>query len=170
MFRLPRRTRSARWAAVAALAAFCQGLTLQPGLAGDSPAGPLTILQPWARATPKGATVAAAYLTIRNAGDAADRLTGIEVEVAARAGVHEMTMTGDMMTMRAMPAGVVIPAHGSLTLKPGALHFMLEGLKRQLKAGESFAGTVRFDKAGPVPVSFVVRPIAAQAPTAEIPE
>jgi copper(I)-binding protein len=156
-------------AACSSLAA-CAGLALSgtpaPALDAATPAfkaGPLTIIAPWARATPKGATTAAAYLTIVNSGDEPDRLTGASTAVAAQTTPHEMTMTNGVMAMRSLPE-VAIPAHGRATLGPGSIHLMLEHLARPLKAGESFTGTLTFARAGAVPVTFTVAPIGARGP------
>ncbi|MGB6428445.1 MAG: hypothetical protein WBF11_10105, partial [Methyloceanibacter sp.] len=59
---------SRRIAAALALfgAAVLVGLTGQVALAGEFRAGAISVEQPWSRATPGGAKVAAGYLTIKN--------------------------------------------------------------------------------------------------------
>ena len=47
-----------------------------PARAEDAKAGDLVITQAWSRATPVGAKVAGAYLTVENKGGVADRLIG----------------------------------------------------------------------------------------------
>jgi len=44
--------------------------------AHDYKVGSIEIDHPWARATPKGASVGGGYLTIKNTGPTADRLLG----------------------------------------------------------------------------------------------
>jgi hypothetical protein len=46
--------------------------------------GSLEVGSPWARATPKGASVAGAYMTITNKGPAADRLVSGSTPAAGR--------------------------------------------------------------------------------------
>src|SRR5262245_49964853 len=65
--------------------------------------GPLKIGHPWARATPKGATIAGGYLTITNTGALPDRLIGGTANFAGRFEVHEMSQQGDVMKMRHLP-------------------------------------------------------------------
>ncbi|MEJ0093458.1 MAG: copper chaperone PCu(A)C [Methylocella sp.] len=127
----------------------------------DFKAGSIEVVQPWSRATPANAKVAGGYVVIRNHGDAPDRLVSATVEVAGRAGIHEMTMKDGVMSMRPLADGVAIPANGEVALTPGAYHLMLLDLKRQLKQGETFAGTLTFEKAGPVDVTFVVEGMGA---------
>jgi len=121
--------------------------------AGNAPAG-LAISEPWVRAAATGNS--AAYMLIRNGGTAADRLVKAESDVAAAVELHETKMEGGMMKM-APVEGIAIPATGQVELKPGGLHIMLIGLKRELKAGESVKLTLHFEKAGAREVTAQVR-------------
>lgn len=142
---------------------FALAATGQP-LAHEFKAGSLTIGHPWARATPPGAKVAGGYLTIENGGAEPDRLVAVTAEIAGRAELHEMAVVDGVMKMRPLNDGVDIPAGGSVTLEPSGYHMMLMDLTRPLKEGESFAGTLTFEKAGTVDVTFKVESIGASAP------
>jgi copper(I)-binding protein len=132
--------------------------------AAEYKAGPLTIQDPWSRATPDGAKVGAGYLTVVNTA-AEDHLVAAEAPaVAGRVELHEGGMKDGVMTMRHLPEGMTVPANGTLTLKPRSFHIMFMDLKRPLKQGESFTGTLRFEKAGKVEVRFEVQPVGAMAP------
>ena len=48
---------------------------LAPTLAADYDVGLIHITQPWSRATPKGATTGAGYMTITNKGTTADKVS-----------------------------------------------------------------------------------------------
>ena len=117
----------------------------------------IVVEQPYARATPAGAQTGAAYMTIENKANAADRLTGVSSDIAAQAQVHEMSMDNGVMKMREVTGGLSIPAGGSVTLKPGGYHVMLMGLKKQLAAGDSFPLTLTFEKAGNISVTVPVQ-------------
>lgn len=139
-------------------------LTLQGAAAQDVRAGDLVIQQPWIRATPGGAAVAGGYLTLINHGRAPDRLTGVSLDAAGHAELHSMTMADGVMQMR--PTGpLAIPAGSTLTLSPAGEHIMFSALKRGLNKGESIAGTLTFEHAGPVPVAFAVEAIGARQPS-----
>src|SRR5579862_426421 len=60
--------------------------------AGDYDVGSIHITQPWARATPKGASSGAGYLTVTNNGTAVDRLNCAGSDAAAQCQIHTMTM------------------------------------------------------------------------------
>lgn len=128
--------------------------------------GPLRIEQAWSRATPGGASVGVGYLRVTNTGAAPDRLLGGATDVASRIETHDMKMEGGVMKMRALAQGIEIAPGATIELKPGGLHLMLMGLKQGLKAGEAVPATLRFEKAGAVPVTFNVLPMGAPAPGA----
>ena len=138
------------------------GMAMAPAAAA---AGPISITQPWSRATPEKAPVAAGYLALANTGAQADRLIGGTSDIAARVEVHEMSMANGVMTMRELRNGLDLPPGGKVEFKPGGYHIMFQGLKRGLKEGEHFKVTLQFEKAGKVDADFVVGGIAGmQAP------
>lgn len=124
----------------------------------------LTLSPAWSRATPPGAKVAGGFFTVENKGAADDRLIGGTAEVSAVFEVHEMTMDGGVMKMRALDKGLQLPKGGKVELKPGSYHVMFIDLKRPLKEGESFKGELQFEKAGKVPVEFKVMPVGTRDP------
>jgi copper(I)-binding protein len=158
------RTQSRRAAAVFAVAALLASASYTT-LARDFTTGAITIEHPWSRATPGGAEVASGYLSIKNVGDSPDRLVSATAEIAGHTGVHQMsTMPDGTMQMRELTDGLPIPAQGSVTLEPASYHLMFEGLKRPLKEGETFSGTLTFEKAGTVSVTFDVKGLGASSP------
>jgi copper(I)-binding protein len=128
------------------------------GSAFTSPAlaGPISVTNAQVRASLGGSTNSAAYMTITNAGGAADQLVGVECACAAKAEIHVTRMSGTMTSMA--PSGPVsVPAHGSVVFAPGGRHVMLTGLKAPLVDGHSQPMTLRFAHAGSLRVSFAVR-------------
>ena len=146
-----------RFAFIAALAVFTAG----PVQAQDIIAGNLKISTPWARATPKGASVGGGYMTIANSGNAGDRLVGGTSDVSNRLEIHTMSVEGGVMKMRPV-AGVDIKAGQTVEFKPGGYHVMFVGLKQPLEQGQHVKTTLRFEKAGDVAVDFTVKGIGAQ--------
>ena len=123
--------------------------------------GAIEITDAWARATPGGASIGAAYITLRSAN--ADRLTGVATPVAGEAQLHQMTMAGGIAKMRPM-AALDLPAGQNVTLQPGGVHIMLIGLKAPLKPGEHFPLTLHFAKAGTREITVAVGKIGAMGP------
>ncbi|MDX2236232.1 MAG: copper chaperone PCu(A)C [Hyphomonadaceae bacterium] len=161
--------RSGAWiAAASALAlAACQpappaatpAAKTQPQAAAQTEApaaATLSIADAWASATPGGARVSAGYLTIRNAGGAADQLIGAESPRAGRVELHVMEMDGAMMQMRPT-ASVEAPAGGEVVLAPGGTHLMFLDVTAPFTPGETIPVTLTFAQAGRVEASLPVR-------------
>jgi len=123
--------------------------------------GEIELDRPWSRATAPGAPVGAGYVVIDNDG-AADRLVSATAEIAGRTEIHEMSMKDGVMTMRALPDGLEIPADGEVKLEPGSYHLMFLDLKEPIAQGVPFKGTLTFEKAGTVEVEFEVEAAGAK--------
>jgi copper(I)-binding protein len=65
-------------------------------------------------------------------------------------------MDGNVMRMRDVEGGLELPAGRPVTLQPSGYHIMLEGLKHQLKAGETIAVHLTFRHAPPLDVQATV--------------
>ena len=161
---------SNRWTisrGVAALFAFSSLQVLaNPVHAADYKVGSIQISQPWARATPKGASSGAAYMTVSNSGAAAQRLSCVSSDAAAECQIHEMTMDGGVMKMRPLQGGLEVKPGESVTLKPGGFHVMLVGLKQPLQPGQSLDATFKVEGGDAVKVQFPIAAIGAPAPGA----
>ena len=132
----------------------------------DYKVGALEIDHPWSRAVPKGATVAAGYVTIKNTGNEPDRLISGSTPVAGKFEIHEMSMDKGVMRMRPVQGGVVIKPGETLELKPQSSHIMMTGLKQPIEKGKPFKGSLVFEKAGEVDVDFAVEGVGASPPAA----
>ena len=132
-------------------------------LAETYSAGGLQIGNPWARATPSGATVGAGYLTITNKGTEPDRLIGGSAAPASRFEVHSTIIENGVARMRPVSALEIKPGE-TIELKPGGMHVMFMGLKQPMKQGQKVKGTLVFEKAGTVAVEFTVQAAGAPAP------
>ena len=133
--------------------------------AADYKAGAIVISNPWARATPSGATAGAGYFTVTNTGTTPDRLVAATSEAASNADIHEITMTNGVMQMRPLKGGLELKPGETVQLKPGGEHVMMTGLKQPFKKGDHIKGTLTFEKAGKVDIEYDVQAVGAPAPT-----
>ena len=131
------------------------------GGAAMAQTGQIEIKDAWARATPGKAENGAAYLTIQS--PVADRLVSVSSPVAKKAGLHTMTMEGSVMKMRPL-AGIDLSPNQPVTLKPGGMHIMLEGLNEPLQTGKSFPLILNLEKAGQKQVEVAVEKAGAAGP------
>jgi copper(I)-binding protein len=136
-------------------------LSLLGGAAGAEThtVGSIKIGNPWARATPKGAPVGGAYMTITNKGAEADRLMGAASPVASEVEIHQMSIDNGVMSTRRVKAGLEIKPGQTLVFNPESLHLMLP-----LAQGERVKPTLEFAKAGKIDLEYVVESIGAQGP------
>jgi periplasmic copper chaperone A len=125
----------------ALLAALLTTLTLAaaPALAQT------TATAPWVRATVAGQKATGLFVELKS--PTAARLVGGSSPVADAVEVHEMSMDGGVMRMRALPA-LDLPAGQAVSLKPGSYHVMLMGLKNPLKAGDTVPVTLTIERTG----------------------
>jgi copper(I)-binding protein len=103
----------------------------------------------WSRATPKGADIGVVYLTVVNRGADADRLLSASSPRADKIELHSAKNENGVMQM-AQLVSLDVPPGGTVAFKPGALHMMMIGLKRQLKQGDAIPPTLVFEKAGAI--------------------
>jgi copper(I)-binding protein len=153
-----------RHGAAALLALSIAALWGGRAAAADYRVGSLDVTQPWARATPKGASTGAAYLTVTNTGSKSARLSCASTAAAATCRIHEMSMSNGVMKMRPVEGGLEIKPGQTVTLKPGGYHVMLEGLKMPLKAGDKVEATLTSSDGASVNVEFPIAAIGAPAP------
>lgn len=127
-------------------------------------AADIAISQAWSHAIPKGAKVAAGYLTIENRGDGPDRLLSASTPIAGKVAIHEMREVDGIMKMRPMSGGLTIPPNAKLVFAPGGSHLMFTELRSSFSEGEHVPVSLDFEKAGKITISLEVGSIGAKGP------
>lgn len=144
--------------------AFLLAASLSTSLAAQT----IEVKDAWVRATVQGQKATGAFMTLTAKNGAS--LVGVSTPVAAVAQVHEMKMEGEVMKMRAMPNGLILPAGQSVTLNPGGYHVMLMDIKLPLKANTTIPLTLIFkDNKGVESKTELKVPVAQSAPTNTMP-
>ena len=115
----------------------------QSVLASEIRFGPLQF-----RATVGSMLSSAAYVSITNHGNTADRLVGVTSKLARKTELHKMFMDNGVMKMRQVVGGIDLLAGRTIHLAPGGYHVMLIGLTSPLTAGGMFEITLVFQNAG----------------------
>lgn len=116
----------------------------------------LAFSHPWARAALSKAGVGGGYFAATNTGAASDRLVSASSPAAEAVEIHALKVVGSGLRMRPIERGVVIPAGGTITLKPRGYHLLMTGLKTPLERGARVAVTLVFEHAGPQPLELIV--------------
>ena len=96
----------------------------------------LIVAEAWARETPPGKSMTAAYGRLQNSGDETLVVTGVSAEVAAHSSLHETRIERDRSTMRPVCNLTIAPGE-EVELAPGGMHVMLMKLDAPLVEGES---------------------------------
>jgi copper(I)-binding protein len=133
---------------VGAMMAACVCL---PACAGEAT---ITIENAYARSGPQSG---AAFFTIRNEGDADDRLVAAQSDAAGRTELHtHMEDENGVVRMRPVEDGFLVPAGGEHALERGGDHIMFMGLDAPFADGSSIPVTLSFERAGNIDVEIPV--------------
>ncbi len=118
----------------------CIGLAAALALGATAAHAQTTVKDAWVRGTvaQQKATGLFAQITSASGG----KLVSVSSPVAGVAEIHEMSMDGNVMKMRALSGGLELPAGKAVELKPGGYHVMLLDLKQTLKEGDSVPVTL----------------------------
>ena len=99
----------------------------------------------------------AAFLTVENTGETADRLVDVRSDAAQRVELHEHRMTAEgVMSMEHAEDGFEVAAGEVLVLERGGKHVMFLGLSDNWQQGDSVDLTLVFEAAGEVEVTLPV--------------
>ncbi len=88
---------------------------------------------PYVREPVPGRSMSAAFMTLTNTSDQAQRLVSVSAPWASSIEIHTHLHENGVMKMRQIES-LEVPAGESVTLEPGGLHLMLFGLKTPLKS------------------------------------
>ncbi|MBL8543113.1 MAG: copper chaperone PCu(A)C [Hyphomonadaceae bacterium] len=152
------RIHTALAALALALAACSPSAPPESATTAEAPtAAALEIRDAWAAPSPGGVDVAAGYLTLVG-GSADDTLVSASSPRAASVEIHEMTMDGGAMQMRAVTGGLAVTAGQTVTLAPGGMHLMFMGVTQPFTPGENIPVTLTFANSGERTIDLPVHP------------
>ncbi|MCM2578561.1 copper chaperone PCu(A)C [Streptomyces meridianus] len=100
---------------------------------------------------PPMADMASGYVTVRNTGDAADRLTSVTSDISDDVRMHRAA-GATMKPVGSLP----VPAGGELRLERGGNHLMLMDLDHRPVRGETVTLVLHFARSGPVKLKVPV--------------
>ena len=120
-----------------------------------APAGPLTVVDAWARPADSGST-AGAYVTLTNTDSVDVSIGALWAAAAPLVQLHETMPRDGMAHMIARP-NLQIRRDSTLAMVPGGLHIMLMDLTRALRIGDTVHLTLTLTDGRTVPVAAAVR-------------
>lgn len=97
---------------------------------------PIAIDSAWIREAPPATSVLAAYMTINNASESDQQITGMDSPDFRSAEIHR-TVVEDGVAKMLPVSGLDVAAGDSISLEPGGLHVMLFDPQRPLREGDT---------------------------------
>lgn len=133
-------------------------LLAAPAFAHEVVVGDLEIIHANIPQPAKSAMAAGGFMAIVNNGTEADRLIGVESDIAAKVELHVSRVDANGMGTMEHVDALDIPAGETVNLEHGGYHIMFMGLKEPLAEGQLVKGALIFEKAGRVEIEFMVDP------------
>jgi protein SCO1/2 len=139
---------------------------LLPNAASASDGPQIQVENAWGRPLPSVVTDGDFYMTIRNRGNAPDKLKGGHSPACGMVMLYEGYQTPQgAMAMRPVQGGVIeIPPLGLVELKAGSFHIMCMGKKENFASGIRLPLILEFERSGEitVPVNIGTSPTHSQ--------
>lgn len=147
---------SASLLALGTLAACASDADSAADASPDAALCPLTATDTWVKATDTEMT--GAFGMLENTGASEVTVTAASSPSAGMMEIHEVVDKDGAMVMQPKVGGLVVPAGGTATLKPGSDHLMLMKLPAPIEAGDEVEITVTCDDGGSVTWTSVAKP------------
>jgi copper(I)-binding protein len=122
--------------------------------------GKVVVEGAWVGEVPPSSPVAAAYMTIKNEGNADDKLISVTSSISGSTMIHQTTIDEQSVARMEMVDALVIPAGKSVVLKPGGTHIMLMDLKEPVTGKEKIELDLKFENAGDMKVEAPVKKLS----------
>lgn len=120
--------------------------------------GNLQISGAYIRPTSAATLPTAAYITINNTGNIADRLIAVQTNIANISEIHNSTInTQGVMSMQKLENGLVLPARTITKLAPRGLHIMLMQTTQSITENTQVPIKLIFEKSGAKIVNFMAK-------------
>lgn len=116
----------------------------------------LAVQDAWARPAKMGEN-GAIYFRIANGTNTEDVLLGASTDIAEAAEAHMSMQNNQGVVSMHHQETVQVPAGEEVAFKPGNLHIMLVNLSRDLKVGDVFILTLRFQNSGEIQLQVKVK-------------
>ena len=117
----------------------------------------LIIENAWIKDTPMDHFVTSGYLTIKNTGRIDEKLIDVSSSIASKTEIHQIIMENDIMKMRPILDGLIIPAVSTVHLKPGDVHIMFMKLKKQMLPMQTHLINLTFLHSGRLAIKAIVK-------------
>lgn len=140
-------------------------LMATPAMAQPYSSGAITVDGTIIQEGPPRSVTLGGFATIRNDGAEPDTLVGMESPDVESIKLFEATLSEGISRMVPLSGGIEVPAGATVKLGAIGYHPMFNGPIRPLRAGDTIAVTMTFEKAGPIETVFMIdRMLPGQTP------
>ena len=105
----------------------------------------IQLVEAFAFETTPGMSNGAAYITIKNTGQAEAKLVGVSSGLAEHTQIHTHEQDGDIKRMVAVDLPVFLKPGEQLAMRPGGIHIMFLGIKRPMEVGDQINVVIQFE-------------------------
>lgn len=127
-----------------------------PAVADGDASCPITVADPWVKASDGEMTPAFGVLT--NQGDTEMAVVTVSSKSAGMMEIHEVIDQDGSLVMQPLTGGLIVPAGQSVTLAPEETHFMLMDLPGRIDPGETVQIMLTCADGGAVSYGAVAKP------------
>ena len=125
-----------------------------------------TISDAWIPEAPPVSTVMAGFMILHNPDVDAVKIVAVQSEQFADVQMH-LSLEENGIAKMLPQKMLIVPAQGSLQLKPGSYHLMLFNPVAPLKAGDKVTLNIRFENGDSLPVIAEVKKATARKSTGD---
>lgn len=125
-----------------------------------------TVSDAWIPEAPPVSTVMAGFMILHNPAVDAVKIVAVQSEQFTDVQMH-LSLEENGIAKMLPQKMLVVPAQGSLQLKPGSYHLMLFNPVAPLKAGDKVTLSIRFENGDSLPVIAEVKKAAARQSTGD---
>ena len=116
----------------------------------------LQVENAWVREAPPSAHMMAAYMTLKNPGSSDTVLTQVDSPAFDHVMLHKSEVVDGVARMIHQD-DILIPAQGSVELKPGSFHLMMPAPEKRLKEGDRVDFILTFSNGDTIRIQADVR-------------
>lgn len=125
----------------------------------DRKDGAIKVDAAWAQPVTAAGTSAAVYMSISANCTTPDVLQSVEAVAPQEASLHASSVVDNALAMTPVKS-VPVPCEKSTVLKPMGTHVMVTNIKKPVGIGDQITLTLRFERAGAIPVQAEVTSMA----------
>lgn len=133
-------------------------LLASPALSHEVTVGDFLIIHPHIPQPATSAKTAGGFMAIVNNGTDADRLIGVESDIAKKVELHQSKVDANGVGTMTHVDALEIPAGETVSLERGGYHIMFMGLTGTLTQDQMVKVTLIFEHMGPVEIEFMIDP------------